>query len=279
MFEAAPQTRLFEGLDEATEAHALEAFPGEAVGAVFGSRDRPAYRPVEEVADGSRAGFRVEAAALRRMEEAHGALLALVHTRSSTRGEGKDADPRLFIPSPAEMRTQAALAVPFGVVVCNRSRCVDRFWFGDQCPTLPLVGRPFRYGVTDCYSLIRDWYRTQRGVLLPDYPREWNFWVEGLDMYGAGFGEAGFRRIDPADAGEGDSVLFRIRSRVPNHAAVLLGGGWMLHHTASRLPYDVMWLSNREPLDRWERFASHWLRYEGGKRRRTVAGPAGSCPP
>ena len=261
MLESTPRTRMFADLDEATEAHALEAFPEEALGAVFGSRDRPLYRPVKEVADDSRAGFRVEAAVLRRMEAVHGALLALVHTRSSTAGEGKDADPLLFIPSAAEMRAQAALAVPFGVVVCNRSRCVDRFWFGDQCPTLPLLDRPFRHGVTDCYSLARDWYRTRRGVLLPDYPREWNWWVAGLDMYGTGFGEAGFLRIDPGDAREGDSVLFRIRSKVPNHAAVLLDGGWMLHHTAARRPYDVMRLSRYEPIERWKRFATHWLRY------------------
>ena len=40
MLESIPQTRMLEGLDDDTEAHALEACPGEEVGAVFGSRDR-----------------------------------------------------------------------------------------------------------------------------------------------------------------------------------------------------------------------------------------------
>ncbi len=257
------QTRLFEDLQDAMDAHALEAFPGEAFGAVFGSRDRPVYRPVAEVADNSRANFRVDEAALRRLEDAHGALLAAVHTRSSTAARKEDVDPLLFIPSAAEMRAQAALAAPFGVVVCDRSRRIDRFWFGDQCPPLPLPGRPFRHGVTDCYSLIRDYYRQERNVLLPDYPRDWNWWVEGLDLYRAGFEEAGFRIIDPADAADAHAVMFRMRSKVPNHAAVLLDDGWMLHHPASLRPYDPLRVSYREPLNRWKRHVAHWLRYEG----------------
>ena len=255
------QTRLFEGLHGAMEAHALRVFPGEAFGAVFGNPDRPAYHPVDQVADNSRAGFRIDRAALRRLEETHGALLAAVHTRSATGDD--DADRLLFIPSAAEMRAQAALAVPFGVVVCDRSRCIDRFWFGDQCPTLPLLNRPFRHGVTDCYSLIRDFYRQDRNVLLPDYPRDWDWWIQGLDLYRAGFEEAGFRAIDPADADDADAVMFQMRSKVPNHAAVLLGGGYMLHHPAGVRPYDPFRVSYREPLARWKRHVTHWVRYEG----------------
>ena len=257
------QTRMFQDLRGVMEARAREAFPGEAFGAVFGSPDRPVWHSVDDVADNSRADFRVEEAVLRRLEESHGPLLAVVHTRSSTAAEHKDVDPLLFIPSAAEMRAQMSLAVPFGVVVCVRSRCIDRFWFGDQSPRLPLPGRPFRHGVTDCYSLIRDFYRLEWGVLLPDHPRDWNWWTQGLDLYQAGFEEAGFRSIDPAHAGDADAVLFRMRSRVPNHAAVLLGEGRMLHHPASIHPYDVLRVSHYGWLERWKRHVTHWLRYEG----------------
>ena len=60
-----------------------------------------------------------------------------------------------------------------------------------------------------------------------------------------------------------DAVLFRMRSKVPNHAAVLLDDGWMLHHPASMRPYDVMRVSYREPLARWKRHITQWVRYEG----------------
>ena len=258
------QTRLFENLHGDMEAHALEAYPGEAFGAVFGSPERPEYRPVDGVADNSRADFRVDPAAPRRLEDSCGPLLGVVHTRSSTAAERKDIDPLLFIPSAAEMRAQEALAVPFGVVTCDRSRSIDHFWFGDQCPALPLLGRPFRHGVTDCYSLVRDYYRQERSILLPEFPRDWNWWTEGQDLYLAGFEQAGFRPIDPADADDADAVMFRMRSKTPNHAAVLLDDGTMLHHPASYRPYDVLRISYREPLERWRRFVTHWVRYEGG---------------
>ena len=35
----------------------------------------------------------------------------------------------------------------------------------------PLVGRPFHHGTLDCYGLMRDWYRLEWGLELPDFPR------------------------------------------------------------------------------------------------------------
>ena len=47
----------------------------------------------------------------------------------------------------------------------------------------------------------------------------------------------------------------------PYHAAVLLDSGYMLHHPASLRP--TLRLSYREPLERWKRHVTYWLRYEG----------------
>ena len=252
-------SRMFGGLHGAMEAHAREVFPEPACGAVFGNGGGHVYLPVTEISDRSRAGFRIEEGALRRREEARGPLLAVVLSHPFP--EGEDFDPLLFTPSASQMRAQASLAVPFGIVVCSRQRCLKPFWFGDQCPIPPLLDRPFRHGVTDCYSLIRDWYRQERDVLLPEFPRDWDWWVEGLDLYRTGFGQAGFRPIDRAEAGAGDVVLFRMRSKVPNHGAVLLDSEWMVHHPASVRPYDVMRVSRRDPVLRWTPHATHWIRH------------------
>ena len=253
--------QLHHRLHGAMQAHARETHPEEACGAVFGTGDAQVYHPVLEVAGRSRAGFRIEASVLHRLEEAYGALSAVVI--SHPWDEHGDVDPLLFTPSASQMRAQMSLEVPFGVVVCSRSQAFAPFWFGDQCPRLPMHNRPFRHGVTDCYSLGRDWYRLNRNILLPDFPREWDWWIAGLDLYRAGFEQMGFREIDPADARPGDALLYRIRSDVPNHAAVLLENGWMLHHPGSQKPYDVQRISYRESVKRWERFFMHCLRREG----------------
>jgi proteasome lid subunit RPN8/RPN11 len=248
---------MFDNLHEAMLAHARQMYPRAACGAVF--QDEPVYRPVTEVADVSRETFHIDAAVLRRMAGRHGALLAIVLVHPSP--EGEEAPPLLFTPSAAEMRAQALLAVPFGVVVCDSIRPYPPFWFGDQCPIPTLLNRPFRHGVTDCYSVIRDWYRTHRDILLPDFPRDWNWWVEGMDMYREGFRQAGFEPIDEGDMRVGDGVLFRMRSDVPNHGAIVLDDEWMLHHPASVKPFDIMRMSCRQRIERWRRHAAVWVRH------------------
>ena len=106
----------------------------------------------------------------------------------------------------------------------------------DPAP-IPLEGRPFVYGWSDCYSLVRDYYGD-----LPDFPREPEFWQHGHSPYTEHFRQAGFHQVDPADAQPQDLLLIRIRSwSIPNHAAVYLGSGQILHHLWGRLSRADLW--------------------------------------
>ena len=239
---------------------AVDAWPEPACGVIVGTEDSPEYLPVSEVADRSRETFRVDEAAARRLVDRHGALLGFVISHPAG-GDGP-AEPLLFTPSAAEMVAQALLAVPFGVVVCERSRSFKPWWFGDQCPTSKLIGRPFRHGVTDCYSFVRDWARLERKIILPDFPRDWNWWMKGMDLYRMGFYQAGARSIDPAKAAPGDVILLKVRSEVPNHAVVVLADGWIAHHFGSVVPYDPRAVSHVQPPARWVRtLATEALRW------------------
>lgn len=253
---------MFESLHAAMKEHALAAHPRPACGAVFGNGDDAAYRPVDDAADPSRAGFRLDPEAPGLAAGDGGPLRAVVVSHPDP-GGGDEIDPLLLTPSEPEMVTQEAFAVPFGVVPCTGARALDPFWFGDQCPIPPLLGRPFRHGVTDCYAIIRDWYRLERNIVLPEFPRDWGWWSEGKDLYEDGFAKAGFREATAEELGVGDVVLFRIKAKVPNHGGVLLSNGLMIHHPAYLRPYDPLRVSGTDALARWRRFASHWLRYEG----------------
>lgn len=103
----------------------------------------------------------------------------------------------------------------------------------------PLVGREWAHGSLDCYGILRDWYKRELGITLPNFERHDNWWNDGhSSLYLDHFAEAG---CVPVPEGEpmrrGDILLFQIRSSngVPNHAAVYLGDGRILHHQFGRL--------------------------------------------
>ena len=122
----------------------------------------------------------------------------------------------------------------------------------------PLLGREFVFGRQDCYSLIRDWYLAERGVVLPDFARTWDWWLRGENLYEAHYATAGFVECRHDDLREGDVLLMQIgRSAVPNHAGVWMSDDTVVHHLPKRL-------SSRDPMDGYLRAAiRRCLRYVG----------------
>lgn len=101
----------------------------------------------------------------------------------------------------------------------------------------PLVGRPFAHGVHDCYSLVRDWFLRERGVELPNVARRDGWWNAGENLYLDHYHAEGFRLIASlSDIRVGDVILMTVADALkPNHAAVYIGDGQMLHHLYDRL--------------------------------------------
>ncbi|HFF8938851.1 C40 family peptidase [Serratia marcescens] len=108
----------------------------------------------------------------------------------------------------------------------------------------PLLERPFVHGIWDCYAIVRDWYQLERGIALPDFTRTDGWWNRGENLYIAHYAEAGFV---PA-SGEllvGDVIVMQVQAPEPNHAAVYLGDGIMIHHMygqlSNRVSYGGYW--------------------------------------
>jgi proteasome lid subunit RPN8/RPN11 len=125
----------------------------------------------------------------------------------------------------------------------------------------PLVGREWSHGVLDCYSLVRDWFRSERGVLLPNFARFDDWWKRGENLYLDNFAQVGFEAVNFADLRSlqpGDCFLMQVASPVPNHAAVYLGDGLILHHLQGRL-------SSRDVYGGyWQKVTTHVLKYGHG---------------
>lgn len=98
----------------------------------------------------------------------------------------------------------------------------------------PLVGREFKFGVLDCLTLVRDYYRQELNMNLPDYERwDESAFKRGESLYEKHMNKWGFYQVK--DLQKNDIILMQIGYSVPSHAAIYLGDGWMLHHLRNRL--------------------------------------------
>lgn len=229
---------------EAARAHTAEVYPQEAVGIVEGGAyvrlTNRSHDPRNEVGlDG---------------DDAIRAADAEVFFHSHP--DGFDC------PSEADMLYQQQLGIPF---VIQPWPTGPAFCFGDMLEPAPLLGRAFRHGVHDCYSLVRDWYRGKGIETLQDQARGWEWWMKKPpdDWYTANFPSAGFEPIPIGEATrEGDVLLFAFRYPVLMHAALVLDAALVMHHLSGTSPTDYTRLSTRIPRNRIVRHAQLAVRYK-----------------
>lgn len=233
------------------QEHALEAFPNEAGGVLT----TKGYVRLENIHHEPTEGVRFKPGVLAKYEDA-GELLAVFHSHPSS-----DESPAIFGPSEGDMISQASWGVPFLLAWTDGEICSHVAMWGDELERLPLLGRPFQHGISDCYEMIRDFYFITYGINLRQFPRDWMWWRTGKNLYMDGFALAGFKRISAADVQTGDVVLFKIRSDVPNHGGIVMERGLLLHHATSKNAYDPARISNTTPIGRYLEFDPLWLRY------------------
>ncbi|QDP68214.1 MAG: putative tail tip assembly protein K [Prokaryotic dsDNA virus sp.] len=109
----------------------------------------------------------------------------------------------------------------------------------------PLLGRQWVWGLTDCYSLVRDWYKENKNIILRDYERPTT--LEEFNenpLFEMNTWRTGFRELRPDESLQnGDLLLMSIHYPTLNHMAIFFDGD-VIHHLTDRL-------SCREPYSEW----------------------------
>lgn len=188
------------------------------------------YVPLPNVAEDPVANFEIDPTAVLEAQLG-GKLQAIIHSHI-----GPDAPNS---PSRLDMEMQAAGDVPWGIVYLDPVYKPDLFFWGDQLPIAPYEGRVFRHGVADCFALVRDWYRKEKGVTLKLTPRDPEWWGSGQNVIEECLNTPGyFDFVEvPHDAPleVGDVVIGKVGAKVINHTGVYVGNGLVLHHLTNRL--------------------------------------------
>jgi proteasome lid subunit RPN8/RPN11 len=247
----------FNHLYNEIKQHARDEYPRECCGVVV--RDK--YKPLTNIAKDPTTMFRISAPDM--LAARKRGLKAIVHSHP----DGVAA------PTSTDMEFQIETGVPWINLATDGEWASDPYVFGDQVPVPDLLDRTFRHGVTDCYSEIRDFYRSDKkfaelyglgdeGFVLGQYPRDWEWWHNGQKLYEDYFPSEGFVKIKVEDVRYGDMFLANIRSKSPNHGGIYIGEGLILHHLSGAKPVE-----NRKPrrdlAGRYQNMISYWCRHEG----------------
>lgn len=217
----------------AAEAHGAAEYPRECCGLVVIFKGRQQYQPCRNIAEGT------DQFAMHPDDyadaDAKGEIVAVIHSHPNMPP----------VPSQADRVSCEQTGLAWFIVG------IPTLAWGDLYPTgyiAPLVGRQWSHGVLDCYSIIRDWYKQERGIELLDFERHDGWWLRGENLYAENFEKAGFRDVPVNDLQAGDVILMQVGSPVINHGAVYIGDGLILHHVQTRLStrdvYGGFWQKN-----------------------------------
>jgi cell wall-associated NlpC family hydrolase len=229
-----------ERIKQAIADHALAEYPRECCGLVVVVDGVEKYVPCRNDAATPWEHFVMSPSDYAAAEDL-GEIVDVVHSHPGAAAQPSMAD--------KAMCEQSGIArwviVSLGVQADGSIAVDDWCEFGPSGYVPPLVGRQFAHGSLDCYGLIRDWYRIERGIELPDFERPDGWWDDGTsNLYLDNFKKAGFADVGQhAELQLGDVLLMQIRSKngVPNHAGIYLGDGVLLHHMYGRLSGRAVW--------------------------------------
>lgn len=199
--------------------HAESSYPNEACGVVL--RSMQVVR-MQNKAHDPRINFMLDPVEYSRLEKD---VLLVYHSHPD----------RVPEPTEPDKASSEACGKPY-LIVSWPGKEVARYV---PCGFKPkLEGRPFVYGIFDCYALVKDWFG-QAEVEIPDFIRPpYGWWKDtDEDLFDKQARSSGFERVlVDSDLQRGDVISMMLgECRVPNHLAVYLGDGLMLHHSLFKL--------------------------------------------
>jgi proteasome lid subunit RPN8/RPN11 len=215
---------------QAIVAHAAEVYPAECCGVVAQKSRVERYFPCRNIAENPTEQFHLSPEDYIAAEK-WGTVTGIVHSHPDATTQ----------PSELDKAQCDAMAIPWHIVSYPEGDLRTVMPRGE----LPLVGRAFVLGHTDCWGLVMSYFRQTHGIVLNDYRVDYPWWESGSEnLYLDNWYECGFREFSGPPQ-PGDMVIMQVSAPVANHAGILLDDGMLLHHMygmlSQRVPYGGYW--------------------------------------
>ena len=211
--------------------HAKDQDPKESVGLLLNVKGKKRYYPCQNLAITSYQEFILNPEDYVKADNT-GDIVAVIHSHP--------LNPP--VPSQADKVSCEDSGLPWHIV---NPKTEEWGYLEPSGYKAPLLGRQWVWGVTDCWSLVRDWYKETKNIELRDWERPLTH-DEFVDnpMFESCAWRTGFRKLRPDEKLEnGDLIFMSICSVGLNHVAIFLDGD-VLHHLTDRL-------SCKEPYSEW----------------------------
>ena len=139
------------------QKHSLECSPKEACGCVVIIKGRKRYWPCKNIAHDGEGFFQMDPDDYCKAEEA-GEIIAIFHSHPNTPAQPSEAD---------------RMACGKGDLTWWITNPGTERWYElkPEKYEAPLVGRTWVWGVSDCWTLVRDWYKQEKNIELRDWTR------------------------------------------------------------------------------------------------------------
>jgi proteasome lid subunit RPN8/RPN11 len=169
-------------------------------------------------------------------------ILAIVHSHPDASNK----------PSITDINYCNALGIPYWIFSYPD---MDLNILNPETISRPLIGREYKFGVTDCFEAMRDWLASENIPIPSRGYFEDDWWEKGLNYFTEeNIKNWKHKKVDTPK--KNDVLIFQMESDVPNHCGVYLGNDVFFHHAVNRL-------SCRESLyPLWRQYIVGIYRYE-----------------
>jgi proteasome lid subunit RPN8/RPN11 len=205
---------------EEIRQHGLASIPKEACGVVVLKKGREVYIPCNNIAEGTN-DFIIDPSDIVKAEEM-GEITYIVHSHPYSKAE----------PSQTDLFSIEKTNIPWVIMNPGSGEYTTNYPCNYKPP---LIGREFKHGLVDCYTLVQDYY-FEKGIKLGNYIRPDDWWSKtNLNFYMDYYEAEGFEKVLDGSIQEHDLLFMRVGSSKENHAAIYIGNNMILHHPMNRL--------------------------------------------